>query len=545
MKKTIISLDTDRIKKYVFATGTLKEIRGASAILDELNRKTMFEKISDIDSSAKPIYANGGSGMFIVSDEAKGRQCIEVVKKLYRDKTLTGSVSGALTTYDDQEDFSNVYNVLGYRLRRIKDEKEAQIHPATHSFLRPCDACGEEYAQHHDQEDVVCKSCMNKREKDYEIKESISKILASPKKTEETAEGSIGKDRPISIDDTWKWLLKELIKAPNYNTQNKKRPEDFEAIGKLSEPKNYMGLIYADGNNMGKQLEGLQTDDQISDFSVIVDNAIHYSVLEAVKNHLNPKPEDENFPFDILMLGGDDLVMVTPAHKAIETAITVAKEFQKYSKDKFEYYRLGDSVDLSVGVAIAHVKFPFGSLLDLTESLLKFAKQEGAKRKLKDPSDVPQQGMLNFQVVNASSSPSFAEYFKKHLYFKEESRVTKQSKKYYRTLRPYDIEKMGWNIVDGVKLAKKHLPRNKIQAFRESVFLDYGNSILEALAIYNRLKSNGRNRLMEIYGRFSKTNRPEPIPWFKEDGKVDEYYTPFLDIAELYDFIQGDDDDEN
>ncbi|MDM8523638.1 hypothetical protein QUF80_09730 [Desulfococcaceae bacterium HSG8] len=83
-------MDTDRIKDYVFATGTLKEIRGA--ILDELNRKQTKKIVQDADPSAKYIYANGGSAMFEV-DEAKAADCIRAVRKHYSDRTITGAVS--------------------------------------------------------------------------------------------------------------------------------------------------------------------------------------------------------------------------------------------------------------------------------------------------------------------------------------------------------------------------------------------------------------------------------------------------------------------
>ena len=43
MSKKWIAFDTNRIKDYVFETGTLKEIRGASALLDRLNREKMPE----------------------------------------------------------------------------------------------------------------------------------------------------------------------------------------------------------------------------------------------------------------------------------------------------------------------------------------------------------------------------------------------------------------------------------------------------------------------------------------------------------------------
>ena len=60
-KKLLVSFDTDRIKEYIFATGRLREIRGASAILDELNRLDMVEKSSEF--RAEKIYAISSFGI--------------------------------------------------------------------------------------------------------------------------------------------------------------------------------------------------------------------------------------------------------------------------------------------------------------------------------------------------------------------------------------------------------------------------------------------------------------------------------------------------
>jgi CRISPR/Cas system-associated protein Cas10 (large subunit of type III CRISPR-Cas system) len=400
MDRTIVSLDTDQIKKYVFATGTLKEIRGASAILEELNRKKMYDVIRCIDPDAALIFANGGSGMFEVSDETKGKLCIQAVEKLYREMTITASISGALMPCTPRNDFRNIFNTLAYRLRYVKDRKGLSLQPVTHSFLRPCDSCGEEYARYFDHEDmkkeenkeVICESCRRKRKKDRQIKEKIRRVLA-------------GEEKIVETDETWDWLLQKLMETPDYDTKDKERPEEFENIGKLSTPPNYMGIIYADGNSMGKRLEALTSKEDVRKFSKIVDDAIRNAVLESVKTHL--KPEGNCFPFDILMIGGDDLVMVTTAHKAIETGITVAKAFREYTGKEFAKCGLGSHLELSVGVAIAHAKFPLGSLLKLAESLLKFAKTEGAKQSRKKLSDSSEQGLINFQVINASSCLDF------------------------------------------------------------------------------------------------------------------------------------------
>jgi hypothetical protein len=66
MSNALVAFDTDRIKDYVFATDTLKEIRGASARLDKLNRQLMPRLVKQYDSGSDQIYAHGGAGLFVV-----------------------------------------------------------------------------------------------------------------------------------------------------------------------------------------------------------------------------------------------------------------------------------------------------------------------------------------------------------------------------------------------------------------------------------------------------------------------------------------------
>ena len=93
MKRNLVLLDTDHIKQYVFATDRLKEIRGASALLDELNRIDTENLAKEVDPNAETVYANGGAGMFWVSDENPA-ELINRVRQQYREKTVTGSITG-------------------------------------------------------------------------------------------------------------------------------------------------------------------------------------------------------------------------------------------------------------------------------------------------------------------------------------------------------------------------------------------------------------------------------------------------------------------
>ncbi len=81
MRKSLVALDTNHIKGYVFGTDKLKEIRGASSLLDLLNRKRMVDLAYSLDSSFKKeqiIYANGGSGLFVVDEDKADYFCQQV-----------------------------------------------------------------------------------------------------------------------------------------------------------------------------------------------------------------------------------------------------------------------------------------------------------------------------------------------------------------------------------------------------------------------------------------------------------------------------------
>jgi len=516
MEQSVISLDTDRIKEYVFATGVLKEIQGASGILDQLNRKETFELIRKIDPSAQCIYANGGSGMFKV-DEAKAQECIDAVKKLYSERTVTSSITGVSKSLDDSLPFGEIFRVLSYRLRMAKDARDVRMNPVAHPFLRTCDSCGNAYAMYQDTDDLICSACKNKRDYDKAIKKKIRAILSGHPVAE-----------PYEI---WDRLLPELVKSEAYDTKGKERPEDFNHIGEMSSPKGYMGLLYADGDSMGDKLDKMDSDEEFRIFSETVDKAILQAVSGAIREHLTPKKDDKYFPFDILMLGGDDLVMVTAADKAIETAMTISDTFEELTRD-YAIRTFGEPLTISVGVAIAHAKFPFGNFLNIAEDLLKFAKKMKNKPTPGMSPENRNKGLINFQVVNAGNSLKFSEDYKKIFTHKED--IITKTRKFVRTSRPYDTQTLK-NLTEKIRnLKQDSFPRNKLQALREAVFSDYGNSILTGLAVYNRLKKDQRKAMSDIFELFA--DEEHKLVWFEKEGT---YHTPFLDVAELYGFISG------
>ena len=204
MGKALVMLDTEHIKEYVFGTDRLKEIRGASSLLDYLNRHIMSWLGCD-RFGAKKIYTNGGDGLFVV-DEERADDFGKMVQLVCREKsggTVSISyekqpipdeawVNGCLMDYDLEDQLK----LLRYRLLQAKNNPPSVIALPSHTFMHPCDACGVQFAQYkgtkhgpydngnNDAEErnrFFCDSCYHKYLRDKTVRDAIEKIVEKVK----------------------------------------------------------------------------------------------------------------------------------------------------------------------------------------------------------------------------------------------------------------------------------------------------------------------------------------------------------------------------
>jgi hypothetical protein len=568
-KRKLVALDYNHIKNYVFATDKLKEIRGASAILDRLNRQDMRDIAKDVDPNAKLIFANGGAGLFEV-DTDKADKFGERVQQALRKQTA----GNATITYavqelpDGKEEIKDELAMMRYQLREEKNCPAGTIVLPSHPFMRSCSSCGTEYAEDQDktgaqdpneQDALFCANCLNKRSEDARVKKFIKQ---KHHKGGQPSNQSKNAESPL-----WQRVISILLDADYRIPEGTDRPNDFNDFRNFGKAKDYIGLIYADGNSMGSKIEKLPTLPEIRDFAKAVDDSIYEVVCDAIKEHL-PVWEGVNqesgkreslFPFDLLLLGGDDVVMVTSAAVAMEVARTIATSFHKYTKEK-DADKKGHT--LSIGVVLAPVKYPFGLLQDLAEGALKHAKMEGAKRKLdkergkKTIASDYGETLINFMTVTGSTSHDFKKVYKS--LYDRDGKVSGHEGKvaFYATLRPYTIEELDFllkMIREGKKLG---LGRTKLHQAREAVLqMNLTTSVYEGMALLRNWRSRQRDfvtqYVRETGWHYQKPHSDEEkpstmfpraiFPWFA-DGP-DTYKTPLLDFVELYDFVAQEDED--
>jgi hypothetical protein len=556
--KSLIAFDTDHIKGYVFGTDRLKEIRGASSRLDYLNRVTM--KALGNQLGARCVYANGGSGLFVIDSDKADTFGTEVQEAYCRETGGTASITWVVQklpddfVQDQDKDIKPFLDLLGWKMRDAKGVGAETVALLSHPFLCPCASCGVEYAYGYDrhagpnERDLLfCASCLQKREEDMRVKGRIDTLLGP-------------KAKSTALQDTlWDRVIEELRKR-NYNFFDwAERPSDFNEFASFRGAKNYYGLIYADANSMGTIFDRpaggwLSIRKQIADG---VDKSIYEAVADAIarylkmEDHLKPgtKWSKENpppFPFDILLLGGDDIVIVVPATVALDVALFISKKFHELTKPVDPQ---GIGYTLSVGVVLAPVKYPFGLLRKLAESTLKFTKEEGAKRR--DEKDMNGITLINFITVTGGIPHAFNRTYKRELSTKRDKQDDGKVK-FYATLRPYSPEHLSV-LLKTIRAGKeKELGRTKLHQLREAVLKkNLTTSVMDGLTVLKNWKQRsfvaqqvyefGRRYQEPRYNPQNPASRLPPVhfPWFA-DGK-DCYRTPLLDFVELYDFVSRED----
>jgi len=563
---SLIAFDTDHIKRYVFGTDKLKEIRGASSLLDYLNRIVMDQFAEQY--RAHKVYANGGSGLFYLATE-HANDFGQQVQQAYYDVTGGGASitfvllplpEGITEKNIDKEDITDHLEELQWRLQEKKLHPPASLTLASHPFLRLCDACGIEYASPavkgkkvvHDpgeEDECYCVSCQLKRSRDSDVKGFIEDIEAGKR---------------VSYHEyLWDQIIPQLRKM-NYDIPPlTERPNDFNVFRNFKGAKDYLGLIYADGNNMGRAFADCKKLDQREALAHTIDEALYTAVCTAITRHLKIKDhlklkeqqtgdlKNPVFPFDILLLGGDDICMVVPASVALDVALTLIETFREETKQK---------QTLSVGVVLAPIKYPFGLLQETASTALKFAKKVGsdARVKAEKAGNAVDDTRINFFIVTGGSSSDFKSVH--DTVYHEQNDTTTQD--FYATLRPYAPQDLRTLLSairdkDGASLG-----RTKLHQVREAVLqMNLTTSVSDALAVLRNWREKQRNHVVhnvyEFAGRYQmpRSDPDDPVsgfprvtfPWFfdgrikkkvkKQKKDFDIYRTPLLDFTELYDFV--------
>ncbi len=420
-----------------------------------------------------------------------------------------------------------------------------------------CHSCERRPAIFNDQK-VLCEACTRKyvtgratkkQPKRGELDHYTKPIRWSPANTDT--------DGAYLLTD-WISLYQEYVK-PNYE-RDPDGPNDLNDIAKASDPDSYIAFIYADGNNMGAYLENIETPAQYRQFSERVFVAMQAAAFKALEKLEPIKVEDEEgkryvFPFEIVSIGGDDLLIIVPGSKAFEVVKSIGENFDNVfqSKTRFtgtdnlsksqRYNAKGwaskqdkqPEFSMSLGFVIAEAHTPIAFLEHLADRLLKSAKSK-AKTLIKE--DVGYRGgTVDFLVLKSISMiTSNLSDFRKKFYMTD----TENS----LTMRPFTLHELEGFIKTIEDFKKGKFPRSQLYQLRESLKLGRATSTLDYLYFRSRLDSEDGKRLqnqIEHYWRSASDKNNNSGPWYAipQQSEKDKicYETLLFDLIEAYDFI--------
>ncbi|NJN19620.1 MAG: hypothetical protein HC822_26955 [Oscillochloris sp.] len=382
----------------------------------------------------------------------------------------------------------------------------------------------------------------------------------------------------VSWEQYWiDWLADEGAQTPYAQSMARLggaksvvSPRDVHEIGAASD--RYIALIYADGNRVGAWMETCRSPEDFRARSQALDAVTKQAVFQALSAHLEPQRvrriSGRAFihPFEILTIGGDDILMIVPAAQALAITHAIAHAFER-SRDLVvagaqptsaqprpdRYRGSGDEpvdpptapVFLSAGVVIAREDTPIFFLRDLVEELLKNAK--GHARRRQESGSVG--GAVDVLALKSISmvTNNIKEY--RRLALGQEQKAPDSATRRL-TARPYTWHELNGLIQTIKALKQASVPRSQLYRLREVLEETAGSGViagsLEYLYTRSRMRREHNTALLnavelawqsEASGVARGSSAP---PWLRRTwpGIVDAgWETIWPDLVELYDFV--------
>lgn len=621
-----------KIKGYVFEAPKLPEIRGASALLDWINEVAipqLWDATSPEDYVERGIiYASGGNILAFAPAE-QGADRAKAIEHAYTEHTLTAN-SVAVSALFSLLELRFGRNPLSYWVEQfVEDCKDPSVRAALENYYYLPNAVKEGkidplrwqfYNRKTFGELVTLLATMSNRRRDerashgevrslpyYELIPWAEKCQSSDVRPalisvevggdqrlisdasarkravgQAVKRGEIGQLKktlePWAVPDTittqsWENRWEQYIAkhpdshyAQHMGPQNVRAASDVDTIGASS--KRYIGLIYADGNNIGRLIATIQKPENYHMVSQVLSSVAQTAVFEALAKHLKPTTlhqrhsEEYLHPFEILAIGGDDLFIIVPGNQALEIALTIGNLFEAMLTQKFDELKLElpcsqrvfsryaprsetvdpitmplPSVGLSTGVIIAQDSMPIFFLRDLVDELLKNAKKL-AKHHAQDKTTPFFGGAIDFMALKSTTmvTDTIKGFRKAALGDGSPRRLT---------ARPYSWHEFA-GLLDTVRALKKaNVPRSQLYRIRSVLGNDNGGGILTSVMEYlytrSRLPNNVEKTLVEHIEynwchspRFPDRRLGVP-PWMPLGEH--NYETIWTDLLEIYDFV--------
>lgn len=527
-------VEIDGIQRFVFASPKLKNIRGGSAMLDRFNRVEMVSRALQ-KPGAKKVFVGGGHCLIrgLSKDDAE-----QIGKDLERElRRLTEGQAALLwAVTPEASNWHRAWEDLKQGLARKRLEP-VPASPPLPPFVALCWSCGAAPAQklvdmqeRHPR--PHCGACLLRRQ-EMQAEHKLRKETVWPRLREHLKEFQFQGD-----DTAFAALLPD---------------GELQALADQSSGSSeYLAYLYCDGNGMGRALSEAPTDAAYGVLSKQIDDSLHQAVAQAIVRHCRPveiSGKRGRFRAEVLLLGGDDLIVALPANCAVDFTVTVLQEFCRANKGAFR---------LSAGLVFAPPTTPISILQRTADALLRSAKRRAyldeAREKFKrcaiNPPDVA--------VLDPAETLPPRERAEGYIDFQElASAQTDIEREHSVTCRPYRLDDFLTLVNRTRAVHRSYVPRSKLHALAEAIQGSQREAFTMAQRVIGRAKTDTPHGdqqtalldLLQPPGVPDSADRLRPfLTWADQDHAAElpfdlyrhpkeHRFSPVLDALELIDHL--------
>lgn len=457
MEKYLYGAAVQGIQSFIFKTNELKDIAGASELVENICTKSfeaLLKSIIDdgrknLDEVAEKVISAAGNIKYVLKNRDV---CARIVRQFPKKVMLEApgiTISQAVVKYENDEDFGKAVQCLEEKLREERN--------------RP--------------------------------RSSITAGLLGMKRCRQTGLPVVGMEKDDFIDAAT--LAKhnanntrKLCAKSFYGDSHTPIPDGCVAynISEITGKNDWIAIIHADGNGLGQIVRKIgQKKDVYKVFSEKLDEATVASAKEAYETLA--KGSDWEYggriPIRPVVLGGDDMTVIIRGDLAIAYTEAYLKAFEKNTGQKLGKILEENKVfpdgrtwlTACAGVAFVKSSFPFYYAYDLAEELCTEAKVRSGRKlsclmfhkvqdsfitKYKDIVD--RELTLKPSVENAPASLQYGPYFIDHA--PEEYLTINQLVKYTNALSSQEGVHTGLRqwltlLKEGSGRSSQHLKRLK------------------------------------------------------------------------------------
>ncbi|MHA1766097.1 MAG: Cas10/Cmr2 second palm domain-containing protein [Promethearchaeota archaeon] len=362
----LIRGDVRKIHNYIEHVDSLQELRHASGLLDyHLTTSLVLDLLKNDSFILFPemiLYSSGGN-IILFSSGKDAKSITDYLEIRFPEFFKKGLEMTAEFLYFDHtynQSFGKLYSDLNIKLNVKKNDlHHKNLKPILFGSVKICQSCGQRAADTLYQDKFLCNSC------NFKLRLSTKDPFIESLKIQTIWDKNIF-TRYSHLLNGWNWdkIKDNILEFLSGNTL-----EEIQQIQQTSNKINLrkLAIIKSDGNLIGEFISNsISLSDLYTRIIHTSNTMIEIFNMLINKNYLN---EIDKVRLDIgkIYIGGDDILLITPAYLSIPITLILATEFFK---------KMGGQCSLSSGIFLCSPKFPIWNAFEIAEDLLKEAKKQ-------------------------------------------------------------------------------------------------------------------------------------------------------------------------